>query len=47
MKWKKAVKLGIAHEKANLISFKKMKGDEEGVLPDSISSVMDLFNNQV
>ncbi len=47
MKWKKAVKLGIAHEKANRLSFNRMKFDEEGVIPDSISSVMDLFNNQV
>lgn len=47
MKWKKAVKLGIAHEKANRLSFNRMKFDEEGVVPDSISSVMDLFNNQV
>ncbi len=47
MKWKKALNLGRAHEKANYLSFKKMKYDEEGLLPDSISSVMDLFNNQI
>ena len=47
MKWKKALSLGIAHEKANKISFKKSKMDEEGMLPDSVSSAMDLFNNGV
>lgn len=47
MNWKKAIKLGKAHEKANHISFKKMKRDEEGLIPDSMSSVMDLFNNEV
>jgi hypothetical protein len=47
MKWCKAIKLGKAHEKANYLSFKKMKTDEEGLHSDSLSSVMDLFNNDV
>ncbi|MFZ7114634.1 MAG: DUF6973 domain-containing protein [Bacteroidota bacterium] len=47
MKWKKALKLGIAHEKANKISFRKNHTDEEGLLPDSVSSAMDLYNNEV
>lgn len=46
MKVKKAYKLGIAHEKANYIDFKKGKM-EDGVLPDSMSCVMDLYNNSV
>jgi len=47
MKWKKALRLGKAHEKANKISFRKNQNDEEGLLPDSVSSEMDLYNNQV
>lgn len=47
MKWKKALRLGIAHEKANKISFRKNEKDEEGLLPDSASSAMDLYNNEV
>lgn len=47
MKWKKALSLGRAHEKANKISFRKKEADEEGLLPDSVSSAMDLFNNEV
>ena len=47
IKWKKAISLGIAHEKANYLSFKKNKKDEEGFLPDSLSSVMDLSNNNI
>ena len=47
MKWKKAIRLGKAHEKANKISFKKNRFDEEGLLPDSVSTTMDLFNNEV
>lgn len=43
---KKARKLGLAHEKSNLIQFKINKA-EEGVLPDSVSSVMDFINNKV
>lgn len=45
--WKKAIKLGKAHEKGNYKQYKKGKKDEEGVLPDSVSSAMDLFNNSV
>lgn len=41
---KRALKLGIAHEKGNKIQFKKRQL-EDCVLPDSISSVMDLHNN--
>lgn len=47
IKWKKAISLGIAHEKANYLSFKKNKKDEEGFLPDSLSSVMDISNNNI
>lgn len=47
MKWKKALRLGTAHEKGNYLDFKKKRRDEEGLLPDSISGAMDLFNNQV
>ncbi len=42
---KKALKLGIAHEKANYEFFLKKK-NEYGELPDSMGSVMDAFNNQ-
>lgn len=38
--------LGKAHEKENYITFKKNK-KEDGVVPDKISSEMDLFNNDV
>lgn len=41
---KKALKLGIAHEKANY-EFFLTKKNEYGELPDSMGSVMDLFNN--
>ncbi|MHB0756377.1 DUF6973 domain-containing protein [Polaribacter sp. M15] len=37
--------LGKAHEKENYITFKKKKL-EDGVLPDEISSKMDLWNNE-
>jgi hypothetical protein len=47
MRYKKALRLGIAHEKANHISFINHQPDEEGSLPDSVSSEMDLFNNSV
>ena len=47
MKVKKAIRLGKAHEKANYLSFRKNKFDEEGLLPDSVSGAMDLFNNNV
>lgn len=38
--------LGKAHEKENYQTFKKRKL-EDGVVPDEISSTMDLFNNEV
>ncbi len=44
--WRKALRLGKAHEKGNYIQFKKHKF-EEGVLPDSASGAMDLFNNNI
>jgi hypothetical protein len=47
MRWKKALRLGKAHEKGNYLDFKKKRRDEEGLLPDSVSGAMDLFNNQV
>ncbi|PQJ76703.1 DUF6973 domain-containing protein [Polaribacter glomeratus] len=37
--------LGKAHEKENYSTFKKLKL-EDGVVPDEISSKMDLFNNE-
>lgn len=37
--------LGKAHEKDNYITYKKSKL-EDGVVPDKISSEMDLFNNE-
>jgi hypothetical protein len=42
---RKAYKLGLAHEKGNKIAFRKLKS-EEGALPDSVSSLMDLENNK-
>jgi hypothetical protein len=42
---KASLKLGKAHEKGNYRSFIK-GGQEDGVLPDKVSSDMDLFNNQ-
>ena len=42
---RQALKLGMAHEKANYLEFKK-KQMEDAVLPDSLSSVMDLKNNE-
>ena len=41
----KAYKLGLAHEKGNKRDFYKRKL-EEGTLPDSLSSVMDMENNK-
>ncbi|CAL2080149.1 conserved hypothetical protein [Tenacibaculum sp. 190524A05c] len=38
--------LGKAHEKENYLMYKKRKL-EEGIVPDEISSEMDLFNNDV
>ena len=43
---RKALKLGKAHEKGNYIQYKKHKS-EDGQLPDSISTVMDLWNNNL
>jgi hypothetical protein len=44
--WRKAKKLGRAHEKGNYKDYKKRR-DEDGVIPDKISSEMDLFNNNI
>lgn len=41
-----ALKLGEAHEKGNYKAFKK-KQQEDGSVPDKISSEMDLFNNKI
>lgn len=38
--------LGKAHEKENYWTFKKQKL-EDGIVPDEVSSIMDLFNNEV
>ena len=46
MCWRKALKLGKAHEKGNYQSFKKHKY-EDHTIPDSAAGVMDLFNNKV
>lgn len=43
---KKALKLGIAHEKENRKDFEKGR-KEDGALPDSVAVEMDLFNNTV
>lgn len=37
--------LGKAHEKENYLTYKKKKL-EEGIVPDEISSTMDLYNNE-
>jgi|SRR4051812_25054042 hypothetical protein len=42
---RKALKLGKAHEKGNKLQFKKHELEDK-ILPDSISSVMDLLNNE-
>jgi hypothetical protein len=42
---RKALKLGEAHEKGNKLQFKKHQL-EDRELPDSISSCMDLYNNE-
>ena len=44
---KKLRKLGMAHEKGNYRQFLKQQNDEGGELPDSLSSVMDLKNNEL
>ena len=46
IKLKKLRKLGIAHEKGNYKQFLKHQ-NEEGELPDSLSGVMDLMNNEL
>jgi hypothetical protein len=45
IKWRKAYRLGKAHEKGNYINFRK--GAKQGIksLPDHRSSEMDLWNN--
>jgi hypothetical protein len=43
---KKALKLGKAHEKGNYLQYKKHLL-EDSILPDSVSSVMDINNNQI
>ena len=44
--YRRAKRLGNAHEKGNYKAFKK--GDyEDGAVPDKISSDMDFFNNEV
>lgn len=46
IKVRKIRKLGMAHEKTNYRQFKRgIK--EEGELPDSLSTVMDLYNNEL
>ncbi len=46
IKIKKLRKLGIAHEKGNYRQFLKRQ-NENGEVPDSLSSVMDLYNNEL
>jgi hypothetical protein len=43
---RKALSLGKAHEKGDYRKFRKGKMGEEGLLPDSASSEMDIFNNK-
>lgn len=42
--WRKAYRLGKAHERGNYAEFKNGK-TEDGFLPDKASTEMDLFNN--
>jgi len=42
--WRRAKKLGKAHEKGNYKDYKKHRF-EDGALPDKVSSDMDLYNN--
>lgn len=44
--WRRAKKLGKAHEKGNYKDFKKRR-TEDDVIPDKISSEMDLHNNLI
>ncbi|NOZ47015.1 MAG: hypothetical protein GXO79_09565 [Chlorobi bacterium] len=46
IKYKKAYKLGRAHERKNKADYRKNKY-EEGKLPDAISCKMDLLNNKI
>lgn len=46
VKASKIIKLGIAHEKSNYVQFQKYSF-ENGETPDSLSTVMDLQNNQL
>jgi hypothetical protein len=45
MHWRKAWKLGKAHEKGNYLSYKKGKKMGKQNLPDKVNSDMDCFNN--
>lgn len=44
---KKLRKLGVSHEKDNYRQFLEAKPDEEGLLADSLSCIMDLKNNDL
>ncbi len=44
--WRRAKKLGEAHEKGNYRDYKKRRL-EDGVVPDKINSDMDFFNNAI
>jgi hypothetical protein len=46
MCWRKAGRLGKAHERGNYLDFKKRRTGEE-TFTDSIASAMDVFNNNV
>ena len=46
MHWRKAWKLGKAHERGNKLQFKQGKL-EDGATPDAAATEMDLFNNRV
>lgn len=46
MHWRKAWKLGKAHEKGNYLSYKKGKRKGKKKLPDKLSSDMDFYNNR-
>ncbi|MFH1321608.1 MAG: hypothetical protein ABII90_13280 [Bacteroidota bacterium] len=46
IRWRKAYKLGKAHERGNKKDFNKNRY-EEGILPDAVSCEMDLWNNKI
>ncbi len=46
IKWKKARKLGKAHEKSNYLSFKKALNKGRNNCHDKVASDMDLWNNK-